>query len=219
MTSSHPNGSEHAGGGGDDRALAFGPPWPLYVLAGGKSSRFGSDKARAMMNGTALLARVCEAFAPITNATVVVAGRDDAYQDLMLTTIGDATPGLGPLGGLATALRHAEAQNHDWVLLASCDLVHPHASSVVHLASRVEPDRHVAVVYQNEQGWFEPFPGLYRVKLLSQIEALLNGRDRSMQHFLRILGDGVFSSTEPAGPSATSDADRPSDIADVTDQC
>jgi hypothetical protein len=73
------------------------------VLAGGQSSRFGSDKALAELDGRTLLARAVEALQAQCDAVVVV-GREDAP----VPTLPDRPrPGMGPLGGIAAALHHA----------------------------------------------------------------------------------------------------------------
>ena len=83
------------------------------VLAGGQSRRFGSDKALAMLNGKPLIAHVIAAVsAQVDN--VVVCGRDGGIADR-------PGPGLGPLGGLCAALRHAADNGFDAVLSVPCD--------------------------------------------------------------------------------------------------
>src|SRR5437879_3536860 len=91
---------------------------PVYILAGGKSRRFGSDKARAILDGKPLILHVADALRPIASSLTVVADISGKYDDLALTTITDLQPGLGPLGGLFTALNDCR---HPWLLLAPCD--------------------------------------------------------------------------------------------------
>jgi molybdenum cofactor guanylyltransferase len=87
------------------------------VLAGGRSQRFGSDKALARLAGSALLDHAVASLAPFV-ATVVVVGRADAP----VATIPDLPhAGLGPLGGIAGALTYAAAAGHDAVLTTACD--------------------------------------------------------------------------------------------------
>lgn len=93
---------------------------PLYILAGGHSSRFGRDKARARVNGEPLLLQVAQALAPCAASCTVVADSEGKYADLGLRTIADPTPGLGPLAGLQAALGDLEPAS-DWLLLAACD--------------------------------------------------------------------------------------------------
>ena len=87
------------------------------ILAGGASSRFGSDKAAAVFKGRALIEHVIAALVPQVDALVVV-GRDWPGQ----TRIDDLpVAGLGPIGGLAGALGHAQRHGFDTVLAAPCD--------------------------------------------------------------------------------------------------
>ena len=84
------------------------------VLAGGRSRRFGSDKAMALLNGRTLLDHAMAALAPHV-ATVVICGRDGGLADRPLAD-------LGPLGGLNAALHHAAAQGFAGVLTTGCDM-------------------------------------------------------------------------------------------------
>lgn len=70
---------------------------PVYILAGGRSSRFGSDKARAALHGRPMIVRIAELLRPVAESMIVVAEQSDKYADLGLLTIADAIPGQGPL--------------------------------------------------------------------------------------------------------------------------
>ncbi len=87
------------------------------VLAGGQARRFGSDKALAALDGTALLDHALASLAPHVAALVVV-GRGSAP----VAVVPDRPrPGLGPLGGIAGALAYAAAHGYDAVLTTACD--------------------------------------------------------------------------------------------------
>jgi molybdopterin-guanine dinucleotide biosynthesis protein A len=85
------------------------------ILAGGQSSRFGSDKAVATLHGERLIDLARAALAGQCEEVVVI-GRGGGVPDW-------PTPGLGPLGGVAGALRHAEANGHHLVLTCGVDSV------------------------------------------------------------------------------------------------
>jgi molybdenum cofactor guanylyltransferase len=88
------------------------------ILAGGASRRFGSDKALAEIQGKPMFVHVMERLSGQCDALVVV-GRD--WPGLLRVNDRPA-PGLGPLGGLAGALRYGADAGFDAVLTASCDL-------------------------------------------------------------------------------------------------
>jgi molybdenum cofactor guanylyltransferase len=88
------------------------------ILAGGRSQRFGSDKALAPIDGRPMLDHVADRLRGQCEA-LVVAGRDWPG----MVRIDDLpVPGLGPLGGLAGALAYAQSAGFDAVLTSSCDL-------------------------------------------------------------------------------------------------
>ena len=89
------------------------------ILAGGQSRRFGSDKAMADAGGVPLIVRVAAALAPYVD-DVVVCGHP-APPGGMAVVADVPGPGLGPLGGLAGALRHAADAGYDAVVSVGCD--------------------------------------------------------------------------------------------------
>jgi molybdopterin-guanine dinucleotide biosynthesis protein A len=88
------------------------------ILAGGRSRRFGSDKAEVMLNGRTLFAHVADALRPHCDA-LVVCGRTHHE----MTSLEDRPhAGLGPLGGLCAALAFGKEAGFTAVLSAPCDV-------------------------------------------------------------------------------------------------
>ncbi len=87
------------------------------ILAGGKSTRFGSDKAAAIVDELPLLDHVVMGMFRATDALVLV-GRD--WRDFESVADGDHA-GEGPLAGLLAALDHAAKGSFDAVFTAPCD--------------------------------------------------------------------------------------------------
>lgn len=153
---------------------------PLYIIAGGRSSRFGSDKARAEIDGQPLIVRTAAALGAMVSSITVVADAADKYADIGLRTIADDEPGLGPLGGLATALRHC---GQPWLLLAACDMavVKPAWVRCLLAAGEAATDAE-AVAFRGEQ--WQPMPGLYGQAILPRVIRRLEAEQRAMQGLL-----------------------------------
>ena len=89
------------------------------VLAGGQSTRFGSDKALAEYGGQTLLAR---AFDTLTGycELVVIAGRNRGPGHVIPDW---PRAGMGPLAGIAAGLHLARDESYDGVLTLGVDSV------------------------------------------------------------------------------------------------
>jgi len=139
------------------------------VLAGGQSRRFGSDKARAAIQGEALIQHVARQLPPQVGGPWVVAREADQYADLGLETIGDEAPDLGPTGGLVTALA-AMPSGCQWALLLPCDMWGLKRDWLVRLLeARADGVRAVA---HRDTRW-QPLPGLYHRDLLPDVRRVL----------------------------------------------
>lgn len=156
------------------RHLTDGKPLILgAILAGGQAQRFGSDKAQALYEGARLIDRVAAALAAQC-AEVVVCGREEPG---FLCLPDWPRPGLGPLGGLAAALRHAAAEGFDFVLSAGVDVPDLPYNLV---ATLVGDD---AAILESQ-----PVVGLWPVAVAEALEAFLADSGRSLYRFADHIG-------------------------------
>lgn len=79
-----------------------------YVLAGGKSTRMGRDKAVLSFNGQTLLETALAAACSVARE-VFILGLSELYSSYG-TVIPDIFPGCGPLGGIHAALKHTQTE-------------------------------------------------------------------------------------------------------------
>lgn len=144
------------------------------VLAGGRATRFGSDKALAALGGRALIDHAIASLMPFCETTIVV-GRASApmpcIPDLPL-------PDLGPLGGIAGALAYAADHGFDAVLTTACDT--PFLPDAVIAALRT-----AAPAYAAEA----PTVGLWPTHLAAPLLAhLLADKPRAIRRWAETIG-------------------------------
>ncbi|MEP7358575.1 MAG: molybdenum cofactor guanylyltransferase, partial [Anaerolineales bacterium] len=91
----------------------------IAILAGGRSSRMGTDKAFVRVLGRPLIEEILSQTEGLGTERLIVTNQPAEYAYLGVPLFGDALPGMGPLGGLYTAL-HSAARPH--VLCIACDM-------------------------------------------------------------------------------------------------
>ena len=151
----------------------------VAVLAGGQSRRMGRDKALLQLGGQTLIERVLAAAHPLDYPRVII-GDPAAYAHLGLPVHPDCQPGLGPLGGLYTALSTTGAP----VLLLACDLPFLTPDFLHHLVNRRGP--HQAVVPHTVTG-LQPLCALYEPSCLATVEAAVQTGQLGMRDLLSNL--------------------------------
>jgi molybdenum cofactor guanylyltransferase len=150
-----------------------------YILAGGQSRRFGSDKARAIVGGQPMIVRIAQQLRALLSSVKAVAQHAGAYDALGIATIADLHLDRGPIGGLHAALHDAPAR---WVLLVSCDFVVLKPAWIERLIAESMDTCAVAVAYRHE--YWEPLLALYDRSLLSMVESQIQAGKLSLQHLL-----------------------------------
>ncbi len=148
--------------------LASGDPLEVVILAGGLSSRFGRDKARARLAGRTLLARIRG-----TAATLGVPVRVQRK---------DAVARGGPLGGVLTALRRTRAGE---VLFLACDM--PEISSDLLRRLRMALGPRTTAVFATVEGRLG-FPFLLRASQREAVQRLWSEGGRSLRELAEALG-------------------------------
>jgi len=166
------------------------PEVAALVLAGGLSRRMGTDKALVAVEGTPMLARVCQvARTALGRAAVVrvITPWPERYAalDLAGAEFPDREPaaGLGPLHGFLHGLAGLAT---DWVLLLACDLPFLDAAVLRRwraLLSTVPPET-LACLPRSGDGRWEPLCGYYRLTCRPALATHLAGGGRSFQGWL-----------------------------------
>ncbi len=136
----------------------------------------GRDKALLPLGGQTLIERVLGAAHPLGFPRVII-GDSAAYAHLGLPVLPDCRPGLGPLGGLYTALSTTAAP----VLLLACDLPFLTPDFLRHLVNRRGP--HQVVVPDTPEG-LQPLCALYEPSCLAAVEAALQAGQFGMRDLL-----------------------------------
>ena len=163
------------------------------ILAGGQAQRFGSDKAHALYEGARLIDRVATALAAQCES-VVVCGREEPG----FVCIADwPEPGLGPLGGLAAALRHARDRGFDAVLSAGVDV----PDLPFDLAASLTGEGAAIVESQ-------PVVGLWPVEAVAALDNFMAGGGRSLYRFADHVGARRMEL-----PTPLMNVNRPEDLA------
>lgn len=159
------------------------------ILAGGRSRRFGADKSAARVGGLPMVARVREAAARVADEVVLVSSRPVAGAE-EAPRIPDRVPGLGPLGGLHSALHEARDRGLGAVLLLACDL--PLVSAELLDALVRARGGAAALAPLDREGVPQVLCSVWDVATLSVAEDRLAGDDRSLQALFReVGGEGV----------------------------
>lgn len=160
---------------------------PLYILAGGMSRRFGTDKARAVLQGQSLLQRVAEQLLPTASAIWIVADQPGKYADLGLATIADPTPNRGPVNGLVTALDHRLSEHGPgWLVVAPCDLTTPAPHWIQPLLNATDLSvAGCATVYVDPIGRWQPLPCIVHTDVLEVARQAVSEERLSLCRFLK----------------------------------
>jgi molybdenum cofactor guanylyltransferase len=140
-----------------------------YILAGGKSSRMGRNKAMLEFGGAPLVARIAELAARVTGAQPTIVGRSDEYASLNLRVLPDDSPGIGPLGGIATALGDSRVK---WNLILGCDLPFLTGDWLEYLIRRAICSHADAIVPYGDAG-AEPLCAVYHKRCSANVAATI----------------------------------------------
>lgn len=92
------------------------------VLAGGESRRYGRPKALALMGGRPMAQWALDALAPHFSIRGMIGNQPFVAKAFGVPSRGDVVAGLGPLGGLITALEWAREMRLRGAFLLGCDM-------------------------------------------------------------------------------------------------
>lgn len=125
-----------------------------YILAGGKSSRMGTDKGLLLFEEKPMIQYVIEQMQPIFDKLIIVSNNPE-YEKFGLEVIPDLIKDMGPAGGIYTALHHSEAKMN---FVVSCDMPFVTQEAIAFIVKNADENQ---IVLLENQGKLEPLFGLY----------------------------------------------------------
>ncbi len=148
------------------------------VLAGGKSKRFGEDKALALWQGMTFMERIVQTVRQLDLDPVIVTNRDYSIncrieRDLVLDR--------GPLGGLFTACCLFP---NDSLLVLTCDMPFVQLDLLKKLIS-THKKKNLLTAFSDVRSGLNPFPGVYEGNIRNFVQLRLEIGNLSMTDLAR----------------------------------
>lgn len=128
-----------------------------FILAGGKSTRMGADKAFVILEGRTLLARALDLARSVTPEVRIVG--DPAKFATFAPVVEDIFPNCGPLGGIHAALRSSQTELN-LILAVDVPFVSPALLQYLIECARNSASATVIVAHSGEN--WQPLCTIYR---------------------------------------------------------
>ena len=151
------------------------------ILAGGKSSRMGTDKGFVIYKNKAFIQHIIEAINPLVDDIIIVSNNPD-YDVFRLNRINDLIENAGPLAGVYTGLHFTTTENN---LVVSCDVPLINSETLSLLIDEI--DEESDVVQLESQGKTMPLIATYKKQCATTFYSLLNEGERRLRVALNQL--------------------------------
>ncbi len=158
------------------------------IIAGGKSGRFGGDKSVFVYEGRPLISHVLDVIKPVFDDIKIIANDSEKFSFLGLDVIPDLIPGLGPIGGIYSALENVDCSR---VFIFPCDMPFLNTEFVKYMSQI--PDIYDVIV-PKAGDFFQPLHAIYSKKCLSKIKKQIDEKNFKMSAIfedlnIRIVGE------------------------------
>lgn len=149
------------------------------LLAGGKSSRMGRDKALLTIDGECFIARIARRLRTVAGPPLLVSSHARRYAFLEFESCADIYNNAGPLGGIHAAFHRTM---EDRLLVVACDVPF---LTVQALRCLCDHAREADIVYAATAEVSQPLVGIYARDVLPALEHFLMSGRRRLHDFLR----------------------------------
>ena len=164
------------------------------VLAGGKSQRFGEDKSQAKLEGKLLLDYILsEISSEFREILIVSNNKIDFKNSEKISIIEDFKKGLGPLGGVLSAMKWVKENNKDykWISTFPADTPFFKKEILQKFYDEIEIEKSRLFFIKSNKTRHNIF-GLWSIDLLDKLEEDLNKGDRKVELWANSVGVKVI---------------------------
>ena len=154
-------------------------PISAFILIGGKSERFGSEKWRANINGKSVLDRIWDACMHFEERVVIGKEKPKNFKKPFIC---DQLAIQAPINGLYTAIQYSQ---HDWIQLVSCDVPLIEADVFQMLWNSNAQESDIVIPFSNNR--YQVTCALYHKRTLNYLESAINENDFSLLSLIKNL--------------------------------
>ncbi|MEP7267504.1 MAG: molybdenum cofactor guanylyltransferase [Saprospiraceae bacterium] len=148
-----------------------------YILAGGKSSRMGTDKGLLNFNGKPIVQKIINQLMPAVDKTIIVSN-NVAYEKFGLEVIPDLIADVGPAGGIHAALSHTDSEQ---IFVVSCDMPYITTDAIQYMIEQASQSQ-ITLPLNREK--IEPLFGVYSKECLPLWQQLIEQRMIKLQEMV-----------------------------------
>lgn len=153
----------------------------FIILAGGKSSRFGADKALAQFNGKTLIHNAIELAKKVTSNIIIISNQD-GYDQLGFPVFPDIYKDTGPIGGVHSGLVNS---NSELNFVLAADMPHVTLPLIKYTIDKATITSNSVIPIAN--GLPEPLCGVYLKKAITTLERCIKSGKLKMMEVLKEL--------------------------------
>jgi molybdopterin-guanine dinucleotide biosynthesis protein A len=163
----------------DDINQASLLPITGIILAGGKSSRMGRNKAFMSWEGEPLIERSLSVFKAVFQEVIISTNQPELYQKYEVKIVRDNYLDHGPLGGLEASLR---ASANNYAFFAACDMPFLSENLIRFMASKLDQED---ILVPEINGELHPLHAFYHKNCLPIFERHLNDNQLKLTKIIR----------------------------------
>lgn len=160
-----------------------------YVLAGGRSSRMGTDKAEIVFEGRTLLDRAVATMGEACAEVTVVGDRKRVPEGT--ASVPDGVPGCGPVGGIEAALGDCVRKGGEIAVFLPVDMPLLPGGLLRALVGAWTASKTMRLGVVVEDGRMQPLISAVHAELLAAVRAALGRGDYKLQPVLRSAAEDL----------------------------
>ena len=177
----------------------------VAILAGGRSTRMGTDKALVALNNKSLIEHVIARASDLGQGeTILITNQPGAYAHLGLPMFGDVVPNKGSLGGIYAAISYSQ---NPYTLALACDIPFVKPDLLRYMLSRLTASGGpFDVIVPRAKGFWQGLHAIYGKACLAPIRECLDADDLHVIRFypkVRVcyLNEAEWAPFDPDGVS------------------
>jgi molybdopterin-guanine dinucleotide biosynthesis protein A len=161
------------------------------ILAGGRNTRMGRDKATLVLDSELLIQRVYGVAQEVFNTIVVVSNNHDVLPGMDVPIIRDVVAVQSPLAGIVSALMYTGA---DYVFALACDMPFLSGEAMKYMLNNIAGED--IIIPKTEKG-YEPLHAIYGRSCISYMLTLLERGRYKIRDILPYLSVKVVKEAPP----------------------